>query len=253
VSGQKAVDARTAQLGENLAALRTRIGAACAAAHREANEVTLIAVTKFFPADDVLRLLGLGVREFGENRDQECSAKAAQVAEALALRSEPPSSRPAAAPPHWHFIGQLQTNKVRSVISYADVIHSVDRLRLVAALDEAAARAGRTPACLVQVNLDPAAAGRGGAEPGEVERLADAVAAAPSLRLSGLMSVAPLGADPVAAFERLADLAAKVRGAHPEAVSLSAGMSADLEAAVAVGATHVRIGSALLGTRPPLR
>jgi pyridoxal phosphate enzyme (YggS family) len=236
-------DERTHELAANLKALRDRISAACAAADRPAAEVALIAVTKFFPAYDVLRLLRLGLTEFGENRDQEAAAKAAQVAD-IQLRS---------ARPRWHFIGQLQTNKVRSVVAYADVVQSVDRLKLAAALDQAAVRSGRTLSCLVQVNLDPDAAGRGGAEPADVERIADAVAGSAALRLGGLMAVAPLDADPRPAFERLAQLAAKVRGAHPEAVSLSAGMSGDLEPAIAAGATHVRIGSALLGRRPPLR
>lgn len=244
---------RAAELERNLAALRARIGAACAAANRDSGEVTLVAVTKFFPASDVLRLMDLGLREFGENRDQEASRKAARVAENLRLNSTPASPRPEPIRPVWHFIGQLQTNKVRSVVSYADVIQSVDRPKLVIALDEAARRAGRTLSCLVQVNLDPDAVGRGGAEPGDVERIADAVAGSEALRLGGVMAVAPLGADPRAAFERLAEIADKVRGAHAEAVSLSAGMSGDLEAAVAAGATHVRVGSALLGERPPLR
>ena len=244
---------RTAELEQNLAALRARIAAACVAAGRDPGEVTLIAVTKFFPAEDVLRLIDLGQREFGENRDQEASAKAAQVADNLQLSSTPDGSIPELVKPTWHFIGQLQTNKVRSVVSYADVIHSVDRLKLVSGLDEAADRASRTLTCLVQVNLDPDAIGRGGAEPADVERVADAIAQASALRLGGLMAVAPLGADPRAAFERLAEIADKVRGAHAEAVSLSAGMSGDLEAAVATGATHVRVGSALLGRRPPLR
>jgi pyridoxal phosphate enzyme (YggS family) len=200
-------------------------------------------VTKTYPAVDVNRLYAAGLREFGENRDQEAAAKAAEVAGLPGLR--------------WHFVGQLQSNKVRSVVSYADVVHSVDRPGLVAALDDAARRTGREPVCLVQVNLGPnvgaSGVARGGAAPSEVERIADAVAAAGSLRLGGLMAVAPLGADPGEAFERLADIAAKVRGAHAEAVSLSAGMSADLEAAISAGATHVRIGSALLGARPPLR
>jgi pyridoxal phosphate enzyme (YggS family) len=232
--------ARAAQLALNLAAVRARIAAACSAAGREPDEVRIIAVTKTYPATDVIHLHQAGLREFGENRDQEAAAKAE------ATRAGLPGLT-------WHFIGQLQTNKARSVVSYADVVQSVDRLRLVHALDDAAARAGRSPLCLVQVNLDPDAAGRGGAEPGDVERIADAVAESGALRLGGLMAVAPLGADPGAAFERLADIAVKVRGAHAEAVSLSAGMSGDLEAAVAVGATHVRIGSALLGARPPLR
>jgi hypothetical protein len=247
---------RKAELEQSLAALRARITAACVAAGRDRDEVTLVAVTKFFPAEDVLRLIDLGERDFGENRDQEASAKAARVADELRLRETQkplPNEPTIEIDPAWHFIGQLQSNKVRSVVSYADVIHSVDRLKLVAALDEAAARAGRTPLCLVQVNLDPDAVGRGGAEPADVERIADAIAQASALRLGGLMAIAPLGADPRAAFERLAEIADKVRGAHAEAVSLSAGMSGDLEAAVAAGATHVRVGSALLGRRPPLR
>ena len=250
---EQAAAARTEQLAGNLAAVQARIEGACAAAGRGADEVTLVAVTKFFPAEDVLRLAGLGLREFGENRDQEASAKAALVAEQLRRGGYPAFPHPESVRLSWHFVGQLQTNKARSVVSYADVIQSVDRLRLVGALDTAAERAGRTPECLVQVNLDLDAQGRGGAEPAEVERIADAVADAGPLRLGGLMAVAPLGADPRPAFERLAEIAAKVRGAHADAVSLSAGMSADLEAAVAAGATHVRIGSALLGARPPLR
>ncbi|HEV3170222.1 MAG TPA: YggS family pyridoxal phosphate-dependent enzyme [Actinocrinis sp.] len=236
----QAPDARAGELARNLATVRARIAAACAAAGREPDEVSLIAVTKTYPASDVIRLYQAGVCEFGENRDQEAAAKAAEVGSGLPGLT-------------WHFIGQLQTNKARSVVSYADVVQSVDRVKLVYALDDAARRADRSPLCLVQVNLDPDAAGRGGAEPSEVERVADAVAESAALRLGGLMAVAPLGANPGAAFERLAEIAAKVRGAHAGAVSLSAGMSGDLEAAVAAGATHVRIGSALLGARPPLR
>ncbi len=245
---------RMAELERNLAALHARIAAACVAAGRDPGEVTLVAVTKFFPADDVLRLIDLGQREFGENRDQEASHKARQVADELRERAASTPGPAEPVKPVWHFIGQLQTNKVRSVVSYADVIHSVDRLKLVGALDEAARRASRALTCLVQVNLDdPYDAARGGAEPGEVERIADAVAQAEGLRLGGLMAVAPLHGEPRAAFERLAEIADKVRGTHADAVSLSAGMSGDLEDAVAAGATHVRVGSALLGRRPPLR
>jgi pyridoxal phosphate enzyme (YggS family) len=247
-------DERRAEIAANLARVRTRIAAACAAAGRSPDEVDLVAVTKFRPADDVLRLFALGQRVFGENRDQEAAPKAAEVAAALAGEDADTVSDQA---PEWHFIGQLQTNKVKSVVSYADVIESVDRLELVAAIAKAAERAGRTPRCFVQVNLDPEApgeaGGRGGAHPGRVLEIADAVARSGVLRLEGLMAVAPLGADPEPAFERLAALAGKLRGVHPDAVSLSAGMSGDLEAAVAAGATHVRIGSALLGGRPPLR
>jgi pyridoxal phosphate enzyme (YggS family) len=240
VGGGATGPARAAELARNLAAVRARIAAACAEAGRAPDEVSLIAVTKTYPASDVVLLHEAGLRDFGENRDQEAAAKAAELGTGFSgLR--------------WHFIGQLQTNKARSVISYADVVHSVDRLRLVHALDDAAQRAERSPLCLVQVNLDPDAAGRGGAEPAEVERIADALAESAALRLGGLMAVAPFGGDPGAAFERLADIADKVRGAHAEAVSLSAGMSGDLEAAIAAGATHVRVGSALLGARAPLR
>jgi PLP dependent protein len=242
---QGAEDQRGPQIARNLQRVHERIAAACAAAGREPESVGLVAVTKFFPADDALHLIRHGVRHLGENRDQEAAPKAQQVRQAL-----DEATRQAVS---WHFIGQLQTNKARSVVAYADVIESVDRLKLVSALDTAADRAGRSPLCLVQVNLDPAAAGRGGAEPGEVERIADALALSRALRLGGLMAVAPLGADPAPAFEQLAAIHAKLRGAHAEAVSLSAGMSGDLEQAVAAGATHVRIGSALLGRRPPLR
>ena len=254
VSGPQSHDApdpgRRAEIAANLATVRTRIAAACASAGRSVDEVELVAVSKFRPAEDVLHLLALGQRVFGENRDQEAAAKAAWVAGAVA-------DEPSETAPEWHFIGQLQTNKAKSVVSYADVVESVDRLPLVDALARAAARAGRTLRVLVQVNLDPEAerdgSGRGGAHPDELARIADAVTESGPLSLAGLMAVAPLGAPPEPAFERLAELAAQLRGAHPEAVSLSAGMSADLEAAIAAGATHVRIGSALLGARPPLR
>jgi hypothetical protein len=198
----------------------------------------------------VLHLLRLGQTVLGESRDQEASAKAAEVAAELADTVSDPR-------PEWHFIGQLQTNKVKSVVSYADVVESVDRVSLVAALDKAAVRADRRIGAFVQVNLDPEAvrdgSGRGGAHPDEVLELADAVAGSAALELAGLMAVAPLGAPPEPAFRRLAALAAELRGAHPDAVSLSAGMSGDLEAAIAAGATHVRIGTALLGGRPQLR
>ncbi|MBR7835639.1 YggS family pyridoxal phosphate-dependent enzyme [Actinospica durhamensis] len=242
--------ARRAEIAANLETVRARIAGACAAAGRSAAEVNLVAVTKFRPASDALHLFALGQRLFGENRDQEAAAKSAEVAAVL-------SAVPRDQWPEWHFIGQLQTNKAKSVVSYADAVESVDRVELVAALAKAAERSGRRPRCFVQVNLDPRAVresgGRGGAHPDEILQVADAVADSGALRLEGLMAVAPLDAPPEPAFERLAALAAKLRGVHPDAVSLSAGMSGDLEAAVAVGATHVRIGSALLGGRPPLR
>jgi pyridoxal phosphate enzyme (YggS family) len=204
----------------------------------------LIVVTKTWPATDVRALAALGVHDVGENRDQEAAGKAAACAD-LELR--------------WHFVGQLQTNKARSVAGYAGWVHSVDRLRLVEALSTAALRHGRTVTCLVQVDLDPAeraaAAGeapRGGVRPAEVAALADAVEQAPSLRLGGVMAVAPQHADAVEAFGRLAEVAGRLRAEHPHASAMSAGMSGDLEAAVAAGATHLRVGTAVLGSRPPL-
>ncbi|HEX2312321.1 MAG TPA: YggS family pyridoxal phosphate-dependent enzyme [Thermomonospora sp.] len=227
-------DTRAGELAGNLAAVRARIAVACDAAGRDPAALTLIAVTKTFPASDVRLLAGLGITDVGENRDQEAAPKAAECAD---------------LPLTWHFVGQLQTNKARAVAAYADVVQSVDRPRLVTALSAGAVRAGRTLRCLVQVSLDEDPDQRGGAAPGRVPELADLVAGAENLELGGVMAVAPLGADPLPAFERLAEVAARVRAAHPDATVISAGMSGDLEQAVACGATHLRIGTALLGGR----
>lgn len=239
---------REAELAANLAEVHERIRLAAVAAGRAPDEVTLIAVTKTWPAADVRLLAGLGVTDVAENRDQEARPKHEACAD-LALR--------------WHFVGQLQRNKARSVAAYADVIQSVDREALVAVLDMAAGEHCRVLDVLVQVGLADVPDGstpahRGGADPREVPALADLVAASPSLRLAGLMAVAPLGpdgrpVDPRPAFERLAAVASEVRAAHPSATVVSAGMSGDLEEAVAAGATHVRVGTAVLGGRPPLR
>jgi pyridoxal phosphate enzyme (YggS family) len=236
---------RRAQLAGNLARVERRIADACAAAGRDRSQVTLIVVTKTYPASDVSLLAELGVRQVAENRDQEAAPKAASCANANLV---------------WHFVGQLQTNKVRSVVGYADFVHSVDRPRLVSALSDAAVRAGREIGCLIQVALDAPSGslgGRGGAAPQQVAPLADAVAAAPGLRLAGLMTVAPLSGEyagqPRAAFDRLAEISSALREAHPAANMVSAGMSSDLEEAVSAGATHVRVGTAVLGVRPGLR
>ncbi len=237
---------RRAELAAGLARIRTRIADACAAAGRDRGEVTLVAVTKTYPAGDVVALAGLGVTDVGENRDQEAAPKAAEVAAA-------------GVAPRWHFIGQLQRNKCRSVVRYADVVQSVDSVRLAAALDAAAA-AGRDRQLevLVQVSIDGDPA-RGGALPDSADPdrglgpVAEAVAGAGALRLGGLMAVAPLGWEPERAFARLAEVAQRFRDRHPEATALSAGMSGDLEIAIGYGATHVRVGSALLGMRPTLR
>jgi hypothetical protein len=232
---------RLAEIAASLTAVRARIAAACQAAGRSTDAVTLVAITKTFPATDIRILSSLGVRDVGENRDQEAAPKAAEVAD---LRDELT----------WHFVGQLQTNKAASVARYADVIHSVDRLRLVTALGAAARKARRPLRCLVQVSLDDEP-GRGGAPAGQVLAIAAAVASQSGLELGGVMAVAPLAAESVpggsrATFERLAGIAALVRAQHPGAVMISAGMSGDLEDAISAGATHVRIGTALLGGRP---
>ena len=219
---------------------------ACAAAGRAAGSVTLVAVTKTYPASDVTLLAGLGVTDVGENKDQEAAAKAAQV-------------RAAGAAVRWHFVGQLQRNKARSVVTYADVVESVDSLRLARALDGAAQRHRDRPLdVLVQVSLDGDPA-RGGAVAGAAEpetdlwRVAGAVAEAAHLRLGGVMAGAPAQWDPDAAFEKLAVLAGRLTADPPDATVVSAGVSGDLEQAVAHGATHVRIGTSLLGMRNHLR
>jgi PLP dependent protein len=222
--------------------VRRRISAACAEAGRDAAEVRLIVVTKTFPPQDVRILAELGVTDVGENRHQEAVGKHAECAD---------------LPLTWHFVGALQTNKAAAVVAYADVVHSVDRPRLVRALAKAAQESGRRLRCLLQVSLDGGhnrgrTGRRSGADPAQVPALATELVRHPQLELAGVMAVAPLGEDPEPAFSRLAEIAASLRADHPAASVVSAGMSADLEAAIRCGATHVRVGSAVLGERPTL-
>ncbi len=246
---------RAEELSARLEAVRKRLRAAAETAGRDVPE--LIVVTKNFPPSDAAALARLGVRQMGENRDQEARAKADL------LRAG------GGEQPQWHFIGQLQTNKAKSVVTYASVVHSVDRAPLVTALDKAMGRAlqegtrsglPETLGCLVQVSLDaPSASGeapphRGGASgEEEIEELAQRIADAEHLSLMGVMAVAPLGADPHQAFGQLAEIHGKLVKAYPGAAWISAGMSQDLEAAVLQGATHVRIGSDVLGPRTSVR
>lgn len=228
---------RRAELAANLGDVRSRITTACGAAGRRPQDVTLIAVTKTWPTADCVHLRELGVVDLAENRDREARQKAQQTLGVVgAVR--------------WHFVGQLQTNKARSVASYASVVQSVDRAALVTALSQGAVRAERVVQVLVQVSLaadgDPH---RGGADPHLLPELADQVESADGLLLGGLMAVAPLGEDPLPAFTRLAELGGALVRQHPQATMLSAGMSGDLEAAILAGATHVRVGTALLGPR----
>ncbi|MFC8046921.1 YggS family pyridoxal phosphate-dependent enzyme [Nocardia sp. NPDC057353] len=235
--------ARAAELAERLAAVTARIEAACAAAGRAPGEVRLLPVTKFHPATDIAILYDLGCRAFGESREQEATAKVTELTPGL---SEPVA---------WHMIGRLQRNKAKAVARWAHTVQSVDSERLAAALDAAARSAldaGERSAplrVLLQVSLDTDP-GRGGVAPADLPALADRIAAAPALELAGLMAIPPLDAEPDSAFARLETLHTRLRGTHPGASELSAGMSGDLESAVAHGSTCVRVGTALLGTRP---
>lgn len=230
---------RADDLAANLLAVRRRIEAACAAADRDPDEVDLTVVTKNFPASDVRILADLGVRDVGENRHQEAAAKAAECAD-LPLR--------------WHFVGGLQSNKAAAVATYADVVESVDRPKLVSGLQRGAHERGHVVDVLLQVSLDqPGAEHRAGAAPADLSALAAALEAAGSLRLCGLMAVAPLGEDPDVAFARLGEIREEFLADHPGAAILSAGMSNDLEAAIRSGATRVRVGSAVLGPRASVK
>ncbi len=233
---------RAADIRAGLAEVLARIERARQAAGRS-DHVSLVVVTKTFPASDVAVLADLGVTDVAENRDQEAKAKRP------AVEVDAPGLR-------WHMIGQLQRNKAASVARWADVVESVDRLELVGALGRAAASQGRTMEVLLQVSLDAVVVpGRGGADPRAVPELAAAVAAEPALSLRGVMGVAPYPGDdpaadgPAAAFARLEEVSLLLRERWPQADRISAGMSGDLEAAVAHGATQVRIGGAVLGQR----
>ncbi|TQL69217.1 hypothetical protein FB381_3121 [Nocardioides albertanoniae] len=230
---------RTDEIAAGLEETRERIARAAEKAGRAADEVHLVVVTKFFPASDVRILAGLGVTDVGENRHQEAERKAAECAD-LGLR--------------WHYIGGLQSNKAAAVAAYADVVESVDRRSLLSRLSRGAGERGQSLDVLLQVSLDPPdREGRAGADPGDVRDLAAEVVATDGLRLRGLMAVAPLGEDPAAAFARLARIREDFLVEHPEATVLSAGMSGDLEQAISHGATHVRVGSAVLGERPTVK
>jgi PLP dependent protein len=239
---------RRAELAGRLAAVRERIAAACAAAGRDPDRVELMAVTKTVPATDVAILLDLGLTLFGENRAQEAGAKVAEVA---ALRPEAVGDRA----PRWHFIGGLQRNKAKAVAAWAHRVESVDSVRLADALDIAAARAcddgrrsGPLPVLLqYSVDGDPA---RGGVAADGLLPLADHVAGCAALRLEGLMAVAPLHAEPDAAFADIEAAAVRLHSAHPTATVLSAGMSDDLEVAIRHASGVVRVGTALVGYRP---
>ena len=229
---------RLKDIQSNLEKINTRIAEACSRSKRNISEITLIAVTKTYPASDVDLLKQLGIENVGENKDQEASGKISQVKEKFS----------------WHFIGQLQSNKAKSVVTYADLIHSVDRLSLAKELQKSASAIAKKQKVLIQVDLDQSGpdSSRGGVWPADLAALAQFISQSENLELAGLMSVAPLGENPSEAFERLAQIRSDFLKNYPNAVILSAGMSEDLEAAIEHGATHLRIGSALLGERPKI-
>ena len=234
-------------LAQRLADVDARIADAARSAGRDPAGLTRIVVTKFHPAQLVADLAALGVRDVGENRQQEITAKRAELAEGE--RAGSVDDVGALARVRWHFVGQVQTKKARAVRVASDAVHSVDRDRLADALHAADPDGEPLDVC-VQVNLtdDPA---RGGVAPAEAARLAEHIAArCPSLRVRGVMAVAPLGEAPEAAFARLAVSADAVRAVVPDATWISAGMSGDFAEAISAGATHLRIGTAITGARP---
>lgn len=219
------------ELEDRLSQVREQIADAARDAGRSPEELTTVVVTKFHPGQLVRRLHALGVRDFGESRHQEAAPKVSRLSDLDA---------------HWHFVGQVQSKKARQVRDYAHVIHSVDRESLLRALssDE-----GPEREIFVQVNLTEDA-GRGGVAPGELEPFVEHALTAPGLRLLGLMAVAPLGESARRAFATVRMLSERIRSLAPEATALSMGMSGDFREAVAEGATHLRIGTAITGNRP---
>ena len=214
-----------------------QVAAAAATSGKSASDITLVVVTKNHPPQLVFELIALVARHFGENRDQEAAPKAQEV---LASSSEEM---------RWHFVGQLQTNKVRSVLDYADAIHSLDRESLLVELQKRTAGRAKALGVFIQVNLteDPA---RGGVQVDDLDAFATKVLESKGLLLEGLMGVGGLDKDPKIEFDRLARLSSKLQSIAPDAKSLSMGMSSDFEAAIGFGATHLRIGTAITGKRP---
>ncbi len=231
-------ETRLAEIAENYKKIKTRILDACNKTGRNPTEVTLIAITKTYPANDIDLLKSLGIENVGENKDQEASLKFNEVKNKFT----------------WHFVGQLQTNKVKSVLQYADYIHSIDRLNLVKEVQKISQRMHKTQKVLIQIDLDETEndENRGGVNPQKLLELAQEISKCPNLELSGLMSVAPLNMKPKEAFAKLEKIQSEFLKSYPLAKMLSAGMSDDLEEAILHGATHLRIGSALLGERPKI-
>lgn len=223
-------------LAERLADAQQRIAAAASAAARDAESIKLIVVTKNHPTQLVFDLLDLGCRDFGENRDQEAGPKAAEVRAASNIEHR------------WHFIGQLQSNKVKSVVTYADSVHSLDRQSLLDSLGKATAERETPLDVFIQLNLTDDQ-GRGGIQPANLLPFAENVLLHPGLNLVGVMGVAALDNELDRDFGAIRAASEKLRTLKPEAGLISAGMSEDFETAIAYGATHLRIGSAITGKR----
>ena len=219
---------RVQELSANLDSIRARISAAAQSSGRSADEITLIVVTKTFPASDVQILYDLGARDFGENRDQEASTKSVELPEDC----------------RWHFQGQIQSNKLKSIAEWADVLHSIDDIAHAKKLNSLVS----TKDIFVQVSLDNLP-NRGGVLPNSLPEFLEEMSGFTNLNVRGLMAVAPLDEVPAAAFKRLKDLSGEVVKVDPKMSEISAGMSNDFEAAISQGATHIRIGSQILGVR----
>ena len=219
---------RKTEIAHNLQEVKERINQAAKSANRNPAEIKLVVVTKTFPISDIEFLRELGETNFGENRDQEAGPKADVIAAS------------------WHFQDQIQSNKIKSICVWADVIHSISSQKEILKF----AQSPRKHQVFLQVSLD-GEVGRGGANPAELTQLAELVNESNNLELLGLMAVAPLGVEPEKAFADLAQINQGFQGDFPNSKFLSAGMSGDFEEAIKYGATHIRVGSSILGSRSP--
>lgn len=226
---------RKDQILSNLELVKEKISAAAQAAGRAPNEITLIAVTKTFPVSDLEILHELGVRNFGENRDQEAAPKVGVLPADIT----------------WHFQGGIQSNKLKSISNWASVIHSVDKFKYAQMISQFSV--GKTKEIFIQVSLDTLPQSREGVDPADLMQLAEQIMSLPNLEVKGLMAVAPLDQPTEQAFVRLQQIQQKFIQLYPAASSLSSGMSGDYELAISLGATHVRIGSSILGNRSPIK
>ena len=227
-------------LAERLQSIQQRIDGAAQAASRSRSEIELVIVTKSHGFELALELLALGENQFGENRDQEASAKAALVSQSLA---------PGDLSPTWHFVGQLQTNKVKSMLTYSSVLHSLDRLSLMKELEKQLVKTPEaTLDAFIELNLtdDP---NRGGIEPKNLLEFAEQVLKVSQIRLLGVMGVAGLGVEPAVDFATILSSSEKLQSISASSKYISAGMSGDFETAIGFGATHLRIGTAITGNR----